>query len=48
MMNQQHIGSNFDDFLAEEGLLTEVEAVAVKRVLAYKIEQLMIAQNLSS
>jgi antitoxin HicB len=47
MMNKQFIGSNFDDFLAEEGLLTEAQAVAVKRVLAYQIEQLMISQNLS-
>jgi antitoxin HicB len=46
-MNKQNIGSNFDDFLAEEGLLTEAQAVAVKRVLAYQIEQLMVAQNLS-
>ena len=46
-MSEQHIGSDFDDFLAEEGLLAEVETVAVKRVLAYQIEQLMIAQNLS-
>ncbi|MBN2148823.1 MAG: XRE family transcriptional regulator [Anaerolineales bacterium] len=46
-MNKQYIGSNYDDFLAEEGLLAEVEAVAVKRVLAYQIEQLMITQNLS-
>jgi len=29
MMNQQHIGSDFDEFLAEEGLLAETEAVAV-------------------
>ena len=46
-MNKQYIGSNFDDFLAEEGLLTEAQTVAVKRVLAYQIEQLMISQNLS-
>jgi len=46
-MNKQFIGSNFDDFLAEEGLLTEAQSVAVKRVLAYQIEQLMISQNLS-
>ena len=46
-MNKQYIGSNFDDYLAEEGMLTEAQAVAVKRVLAYRIEQLMIAQNLS-
>ena len=46
-MKKQFIGSNFDDFLAEEGLLAEAQAVAVKRVLAYQIEQLMITQNLS-
>jgi DNA-binding Xre family transcriptional regulator len=47
MMNKQFIGSNFDDFLAEEGLLTEAQSVAVKRVLAYQIEQLMISQKIS-
>lgn len=46
-MNEEHIGSNFDDFLAEEGLLEEAEATAVKRVLAYQINELMEAQNLS-
>jgi ribosome-binding protein aMBF1 (putative translation factor) len=38
-MNNQYLGSNFDDFLAEEGLLAEVEATAIKRVIAYQIEQ---------
>jgi antitoxin HicB len=46
-MNENYIGSDFDDFLAEEGLLEEAEAAAVKRVLAYQICQLMQAQNLS-
>ena len=46
-MNNPSIGSNFDDFLNEEGFLAEVEAVAVKRVIAYQIEQLMNAQNLT-
>jgi|GEM_PF-6116497 len=30
----QHIGSDFDDFLEEEGILSEVEAAAIKRVIA--------------
>jgi antitoxin HicB len=46
-MNEKHIGSDFDDFLAEEGLLEEAEAVAVKRVLAFQIKELMDEQNLS-
>jgi len=46
-MNAQHIGSNFDDFLAEEGFLAEAEAVAIKRVIAYQIEQLMNEQKLT-
>jgi antitoxin HicB len=46
-MNQDHLGSNFDDFLKEEGILADVEAVAVKRVIAYQISQLMQEQNLT-
>lgn len=46
-MNEEYIGSNFDDFLTEEGLLEETEAIAVKRVLAFQIREMMIAQNLS-
>lgn len=40
-MNKKHIGSSFDDFLAEEGLLEEAETVAIKRVIAYQVRQLM-------
>ena len=46
-MNRQHIGSDFDDFLAEEGLLSEVEAVAVKRVIAHQLIQFMEENALS-
>jgi hypothetical protein len=45
-MKKQNIGSNFDDFLAEEGRLEAVTAVAVKRVIAWQIEQEMSAQKL--
>jgi len=47
MMNQQHIGSSFDDFLAEEAMLEEATAVAVKRVIAWQIEQEMRAQKIN-
>ncbi len=46
-MSTQHIGSSFDDFLAEEALLEEATAVAVKRVIAWQIEQEMAAQKLT-
>jgi DNA-binding Xre family transcriptional regulator len=46
-MNNEHIGSNFDDFLAEEGLLAEAGTVAVKRVIAYQVDQMMKEQNLT-
>ncbi len=40
-MKDKHIGSSFDDFLQEEGLVAEAEATALKRVLAYQIKQEM-------
>lgn len=43
----KHIGSSFDDFLEEEGLLAETEAVAIKRVIAYQVAELMKSQNMS-
>ena len=46
-MNEKHVGSDFDDFLREEGLLDEVEAVAAKRVLAFQISEAMREQELS-
>jgi antitoxin HicB len=46
-MNNKFIGSNFDDFLEEEGLLAEVEATAIKRVLAFQIGELMKEHSLS-
>jgi DNA-binding Xre family transcriptional regulator len=46
-MTKQSLGSDFDDFLAEEGMLEEVTAVAVKRVIAWQIEQEMSAQKIT-
>ena len=43
----KHIGSNFDDFLEEEEVLAEAEAIAVKRVLAFQLKELMKAQKLN-
>ena len=38
-------GSTFDNFLEEEGIREEVEAVAIKRVLAWQLEQAMQEQQ---
>jgi len=43
----KHIGSSFDDFLQEEGLLAEAEATAMKRVIAYQIEKEMAERQIS-
>jgi hypothetical protein len=42
---RDHSGSTFDSFLEEEGVLEEVEAVAIKRVLAWQLRQEMQKQN---
>jgi DNA-binding Xre family transcriptional regulator len=40
-------GTNFDDFLAEEGILAEVSAKALKRLLALQIADILTETNLS-
>lgn len=42
-----HLGSKFGDFLAEDGLLEDVTATAMKRVLAWQIEQAMKKQRIT-
>ena len=46
-MSKKHMGSRLDDFLDEEGLLEDVTAVALKRVIAWQIAEEMKAQNLT-
>ena len=46
-MNKQHIGSDFDDFLKEENLLAKCQAGAVKRVVAWQIQQEMKRRKIS-
>jgi antitoxin HicB len=46
-MKKTHLGSDFDAFLTEEGLLEDAEAVAAKRVIAFQISQEMARCNLS-
>lgn len=42
-----HIGSDFDQWLEEENLLKEVEAIAAKRVLVWKLAQFMEKKHYS-
>ena len=42
-----HIGSNFDDFLSDEGLLAETAALAMARVIAYELDEVRRARGLS-
>ncbi len=43
----KYSGSSFDDFLAEEGILEEVSARALKRLLALQIADIMAETNIS-
>ncbi len=41
------IGTTFEGFLKDEGILEETNAVAIKRVLAWQLELAMQEQSLS-
>ncbi|RQS58610.1 Fis family transcriptional regulator [Burkholderia sp. Bp8963] len=45
--SNRHIGSDFDAFLDAEGSLEEATATAIKRVIAWQIEQEMKAQHIT-
>jgi antitoxin HicB len=47
MSKNPRIGSSFSDFLKAEGTYEEVTAHAVKRVLAWQIEQAMKSQGIT-
>jgi antitoxin HicB len=42
-----HSGSTFESFLDEEGILDEVDAVAIKRVIAWQLSEAMKAEKLT-
>ena len=43
----KHSGTNFDDYLIEEGVFEEVQAKALKRALAEQLSDAMQSGNLS-
>ena len=47
MSKNKHIGSDFDDFLKEEGIYQECTAEAIKKVVAFQIAQEMKKQKLT-
>ena len=46
-MGKRNLGTSFDDFLEEEGLLEEATAAAVKRYIAFQLNRRMSENNLS-
>jgi antitoxin HicB len=46
-MREDYVGSDFDEFLKEHGLLAACEAGALKRVVAWQIEQEMKRRKIS-
>ena len=47
MKRNPHVGSDFDDFLHEEKIYDEAQAIAVKRVLSFQLEQSMKKSRLT-
>jgi DNA-binding Xre family transcriptional regulator len=47
MARNKHIGSDFDQFLREQGLLDDVTALALKRTIVWQLERFMADANLS-
>ena len=46
-MNNNSIGSSFDDFLVQEGMLEEVEAGAIKKIIAYQLQEAIQKEQLT-
>lgn len=47
MTRNKHMGSSLDDFLEEEGVLTEFQAQAIKEVIAWQLGEAMKKRKLS-
>lgn len=43
----KYLGSNFDEFLNDDGLIEEVTAAALKRVIAWQLAEAMKLQKVS-
>ncbi len=47
MADNKHAGSSLDDLLREEGVLEEFQAIAIKEVIAWQLQNAMIEMKLS-
>ncbi|MBN2963841.1 hypothetical protein JWV37_03520 [Sulfurospirillum sp. T05] len=47
VMGNKHIGGDFKEFLKEDGIFEETNDIAIKRVIAYQLEQEMKAQKIT-
>ena len=47
MQEMGRVGSSFEDYLKEQGILEETGTIAVKRVLAWQLEQAMDRRQMS-
>lgn len=46
-MVNAHIGSDFDEFLQDEGIYEEVTAAALKRVISWQLDKAMQSKRIS-
>jgi antitoxin HicB len=46
-MSKKHMGSSIDDFLKEEGIFEDMQAQAVKEVVAWQLADAMKKQKIS-
>jgi DNA-binding phage protein len=47
MIAKKNIGSSFDDFLSEDGLLEGAEEQAIKEILADQVKAAMLSEGLN-
>ena len=47
MILKENMKSDFDEFLVDDGIYEDVNDIAIKRVIAYQLEQEMKAQNIT-
>jgi antitoxin HicB len=46
-MSRRHMGSSIDDFLKEEGIFEEAQALAIKEVVAWQLAAAMKKKKIS-